>query len=157
LCRNLVKSTYAPCKLTDQDSDLSEITADQKSVRVLWDRQERGYIFIGLLLLAPPYLSKVAAVEIAAVADPLFGTQRAHADRTTAVQPVVPVVRRDGSEEAVWNYTVYSKNGQRLLHEEIAKFGRLTSATCRVCPNADDSDVGVLETHIRLPLKNFTN
>jgi hypothetical protein len=39
----------------------------------------------------------------------------------TAVQPVVSVVRWDGDGQAAWNHTVYSKNRERLLNEEIGK------------------------------------
>src|SRR5258706_10526454 len=52
---------------------------------------QKLYSDVGRPSIAPERL-----FEIAAVADLLFGTQRTNADRTTAVQPVVPVVCGDG-------------------------------------------------------------
>ena len=79
-----------------------------------------------------------ATVPVAAVADLLFGAQRANADRATAVQPAVPVVCGDGDGREVWNHAVFSKNRERLLNEEIAEafFRRVlergASRTCRM-------------------------
>ena len=78
-----------------------------------------------------------ATVEIAAVADLLFGTQRANADRTATVQPIVPWFVGMEMDQTVWNHAVYSKNRERLLNEEIAdRFSsgcwNVPSRTCRM-------------------------
>src|SRR6516225_9229142 len=43
------------------------------------------------------------------------------ADRTTAVQPVVPGICGMEMDEEVWNHAVFSKNRERLRSEEIAE------------------------------------
>ena len=47
-------------------------------------------------------------------------SERMTPDGTIGLQPVVPLVSRPGLDAPVWDVTVFTKNGDRLLEGEVA-------------------------------------
>jgi hypothetical protein len=54
------------------------------------------------------------------VAGVLHNPPETPVDRTAEVQPAVPLVPRDGIDDAVWDHSVFSKYRDRLLEGDIA-------------------------------------
>jgi hypothetical protein len=60
------------------------------------------------------------AAAVNALAGGLFDPLGAASDRAVGIRPAVPLVRRIGVDDAVWDHSVFSKNRDRLLEGDIA-------------------------------------